>query len=250
MSELNRRQWIHASAALLPLFACVKPGRAGEEQPREREGSSRALHLVSGEVDAYCEAHSLAESPTMQAIAEQTRAEIDLWIMMVGPVEAALLRLLVQLRGARRVLEIGTFTGYSAIAMAEGLPDDGELITCDISEEWTTIARKHWAQSPHGGKIHLKLGPALATLATLDGPFELAFIDADKAAYPDYFDAIIPKLAPGGLLVADNVLAGGRVVSGEAEAMAAFNAKVRADPRVEALMLPIRDGVTIARKIG
>ena len=254
MSEYNRRQWIRAGAAgwLLPMLACAKPREASGEQPaRERgEPSDRqALHLVSDEVDAYCEAHTMAESPTMRAIAEQTRAEIDLWIMMIGPVEGALLRLLVQLRGARRVVEIGTFTGYSAIAMAEGLPDGGELITCDISEEWTAIARQHWATSPHGAKIQLRLGPALDTLATLDGPFELAFIDADKAAYPDYFDAILPKLAPGGLLVADNVLAGGRVATGEAEGMAAFNDKVRADPRVETLMLPLRDGVTITRKL-
>jgi caffeoyl-CoA O-methyltransferase len=259
MSDHGRRQWIQASAAawLLPLLACGKPRQADAESPKnqpsrepEPPSGGRGLHLVSDEIDAYCEAHTIAESPTMRAIAEQTRAEIDMWIMMIGAVEGALLRLLVQLRGAKRVLEIGTFTGYSAIAMAEGLPADGELITCDVSEEWTNLAKQHWASSPHGSKIKLRLGPALETLPTIDGPFELAFIDADKAAYPDYYDAILPKLAPGGLLVADNVLAGGKVATGEAEGMAAFNRKVRADARVETLMLPIRDGVTIARKIG
>ena len=240
------------ATSLLPLLACVRRNEERAEpimsNPRPEPPADRGLHLVSDEVDAYCEAHTIAESPTMRAIAEQTRAEIDMWIMMIGPVEGALLRLLVQLRGARRVVEIGTFTGYSAIAMAEGLPDDGELFTCDISEEWTAIAKQHWAASPHGYKIQLELGPAIDTLARLDGPFELAFIDADKAAYPDYWDAIVPKLAPGGLIVADNVLAGGRVTTGEAAAMAAFNDKVRADARVESLMLPLRDGVTIARK--
>lgn len=244
------------ATSLLPMLACLRRGEERVEltmsnprhETRTEPSTDRGLHLVSDEVDAYCEAHTMAESPAMRAIAEQTRAQIDMWIMMIGPVEGALLRLLVQLRGAKRVIEIGTFTGYSAIAMAEGLPEDGRLITCDISEEWTAIAKQHWATSPHGHKIQLELGPAIETLARLDGPFEFAFIDADKAAYPDYWDAIVPKLAPGGLILADNVLAGGRVTTGEAAAMAAFNDKVRADARVESLMLPLRDGVTIARK--
>ena len=217
--------------------------------PGDEPARARGLHLVSAEIDAYCEAHTMAESPAMRAIAEQTRAEIDMWIMMIGPVEAALLRLFVQLLGARRVVEVGTFTGYSAMAMAEGLPDDGELITCDISEEWTAIARRHWATSPHGAKIRLELGPASETLARLEGAIDLAFIDADKAAYPEYWDAIVPKLSPGGLIIADNVLAGGRVASGEAPTMAAFNTKVREDARVQTLMLPLRDGVTVARRV-
>jgi caffeoyl-CoA O-methyltransferase len=174
-----------------------------------------------------------------------------MWIMMVGPMEAALLRLLVQLAGARRVLEVGTFTGYSAMAMAEGLPEDGRLVTLDISEEWTAIARKHWATSPHGDKIELRLGPAAETLKALEGPFDVAFIDADKEAYPGYWDAIVPMLRPGGIMIVDNVLAGGRVVEPDdprATAMAAFNDKVRADARVQPVMLPIRDGVTIALK--
>jgi caffeoyl-CoA O-methyltransferase len=259
VSTIGRRTWLRAGMAtsLLPLLACVRRteervevepmSNPPNDQPRDTS-RDRGLHLVSDEIDGYCEAHSMAESPAMRAIAEQTRAEIDMWIMMIGPVEAALLRLLVQLRAAKRVVEIGTFTGYSAIAMAEGLPDDGRVITCDISEAWTNIGKRHWATSPHGKKIQLELGPAIDTLARLDGPFDFAFIDADKAAYPDYWDAIVPKLAPGGLIVADNVLAGGRVATGEAQAMAAFNDKVRADARIESLMLPLRDGVTIGRK--
>jgi caffeoyl-CoA O-methyltransferase len=186
----------------------------------------------------------------MRAIADETRASTEMSIMMVGPMEAALLRLLVQLVGAKRVLEVGTFTGYSAIAMAEGLPKDGRLVTLDISEEWTAIARKHWATSPHGAKIQLELGPAAQTLRKLEGPFDVAFIDADKEAYPDYWDAIVPLMRTGGIVVVDNVLAGGRVVAPDdarAKAIAAFNDKVRADDRVEPVMLPIRDGVTIAR---
>ncbi|MCH9686498.1 MAG: O-methyltransferase [Deltaproteobacteria bacterium] len=189
----------------------------------------------------------------MRAIAEQTRAEVELWYMMIGPVEAALLRLLVRLRGARRVLEIGTFTGYSAIAMAEALPDHGELVTLDISEEWTAIARRHWANSPHGAKIRLELAPASETLPQLRGPFDVAFIDADKTGYPAYWDATVPLLSPGGLIIVDNVLAGGRVVapdSSHSRATDAFNDKVVADTRVETLMLPVRDGVTVAQRVG
>lgn len=211
------------------------------------------LSVVEPAIAAYAEDHSVAESEVMRAIADETRAATEWAIMMVGPLEAALLRLLVRLRGARRVLEVGTFTGYSALAMAEGLPDEGQLVTCDVSEEWTAIARKHWARSPHGRKIALKLGPAAATIPELKGPFELAFIDADKESYPVYWDLIVPKMAPGGLIVVDNVLAGGAVVAPDAprgQRMAAFNAKVKADVRVETLMLPLRDGVTLARVRG
>lgn len=221
--------------------------------PTASSGGGGALTLVDGAVSAYAEDHTAPESEVMRAIADETHAATEWSVMMVGPIEAALLRMLVRLRSARRVIEVGTFTGYSAIAMAEGLPEDGTLVTCDVSEEWTAIARKHWAKSPHGKKISLQLGPAAKTIPALAGPFELAFIDADKENYPVYWDLIVPKMAPGGLLVVDNVLAGGSVVapdSPRAQRMAAFNAKVRADARVESLMLPLRDGVTLARVRG
>ena len=261
-SSVSRRGWLSASA--LTLLGCGTATSAAEaENPSlgasanpataapQNEDDRRGLALVGDRIDDYCSAHTVAESPAMQAIARETVETTEMWIMMIGPVEGALLRMLVQLSRARRIIEVGTFTGYSAIAMAEGLPDDGELITCDISEEWTAIARRHWQTSPHGSKIDLRLAPAAETLASLDGPFDFAFIDADKAAYPDYWDAIVPKLSPGGIIVCDNVLAGGRVAaSGESQArtMAAFNDKVAQDARVESLMLPLRDGVSISRK--
>ena len=245
------------AGSLASLLAC-RQTLAESGQPSAGSGPAPAapsggggLGLVDEAVSRYAEEHTIPESDTMRAIAEETRATIEMWIMMVGPMEAALLRQLVQLVGAKRVVEVGTFTGYSAIAMAEGLPSDGRLVTLDISEEWTAVARKHWATSPHGKKIQLELGPALETLRKLEGPFDVAFIDADKEAYPDYWDAIVPMIRPGGLVIVDNVLAGGRVVAPDdarSQAIAAFNTKVKGDTRVEPVMLPIRDGVTIARR--
>lgn len=213
--------------------------------------SDPGLSMVSPEVSDYCAAHTVGESAAMRAIYEETIANEEMWIMMIGPMEAALLRLLARLRGAKRIVEVGTFTGYSAMAMAEGLPEGGELVTLDISEEWTAIAKKHWATSPHGKKIRLVLGPAADTLKALKGSFDMAFIDADKGSYPTYWDLVVPRIAAGGLIVVDNVLAGGRVVApngDRARAMASFNDMVARDERVETLMLPIRDGVTVAQK--
>lgn len=171
--------------------------------------------------------------------------------MQVGRVEGTFLRILVKLARARRVLELGTFTGYSALMMAAGLPDDGELITCDIDQKAEALARDFFARSPHGRKIQLRMGPALETLKTLQGPFDLAFIDADKQNYSAYYDAVVPLLRSGGLLVADNALWSGRVLQPRApedHALVAFNAKVAADPRVEKVLLTVRDGMMLALK--
>ncbi len=165
--------------------------------------------------------------------------------------EGTFLRILVKLARARRVLELGTFTGYSALMMAEGLPDDGELVTCDIDQKAEAMARDFFARSPHGGKIQLRMGPALETLKTLQGPFDLAFIDADKQNYSAYYDAVVPLLRSGGLLVADNALWSGRVLQPRAaddHALVAFNAKVAADARVEKVLLTVRDGMMLALK--
>ncbi len=165
--------------------------------------------------------------------------------------EGTFLRILVRLARARRVVEVGTFTGYSALMMAEGLPEDGELLTCDINPAAAEVARAFFARSPHGHKVQLRLGPALETLQTLRGPIDLAFIDADKTNYSAYYDALVPLLRPGGLLVADNALWSGRVLapqSPEDHALAAFNAKVAADPRVEKVLLTVRDGMMLALK--
>ncbi|WP_338863983.1 O-methyltransferase [Myxococcus stipitatus] len=209
------------------------------------------LTLVSPEAEEYVRAHSVAPSPLFEELKDITLARTSSPGMQVGPVEGAFLKMLVSLTRAGRVLEIGTFTGYSALMMAEGLPDDGELITCDINPETSEIARSFFARSPHGRKIQLKFGPALETLKTLRGPFDLAFIDADKVNYGAYWDAVVPLVRAGGLLVVDNVLWSGRVVSPESDldhVIAAFNDKVLKDARVEPVMLTVRDGMTLARK--
>ena len=159
--------------------------------------------------------------------------------------------MLVRLLRAKRILELGTFTGYSSLLIAEGLPDDGKLITCDIDTETTKIAKKYWSRSPHGKKIELKLGPALETLKTIEGLFDLVFIDADKMNYINYWELCLPKIRRGGLLVIDNVLWSGSVLNPEDEterAIDEFNKHVCTDKRVEVVMLPIRDGVTLAWK--
>lgn len=161
--------------------------------------------------------------------------------------------MLVQLSGATQVLEIGTFTGYSALSMAAGLPDDGELITCDIDPETTRIAQSFWARSPHGDKIRQKLGPALDTLRALppDLAFDLVFLDADKENYVSYYETVLSRLRPGGLLIADNTLWSGKVLDPKEKsdhAIIAFNTHVHRDPRVEHALLSVRDGVMLIRK--
>src|SRR3970040_77746 len=173
--------------------------------------------------------------------------------MLTGPVEGTLLRMLVQLSGARRVLEIGTYTGYSALSMAAGLPEGGELITCDIDPETTRIALSFWARSPHGGKIRQQPGAALDTLRVMpsDPAFDFVFLDAAKENYVNYYTAVLPRLRPGGLLVADNTLWSGKVLDPREKsdhAIVAFNAKVRSDPHVEHALLSVRDGVMLIRK--
>jgi len=207
------------------------------------------MPFISDEIEAYADARSTPESALCRELAEETRAKATNPQMMIGNTEGLFLRALVRATGARRVLEIGTFTGYSALAMAGGLPEDGNLITCDIDPDSTAIARAFWARSPYGARIELRLGPALDTIHGLDGPFDLAFIDADKGGYIDYWEAIVPIVRKGGVIVADNVLWSGRVLDPQEpddKALAAFNKHVAADDRVEQVMLPVRDGITVA----
>ena len=203
------------------------------------------------EIERYAEAHASPEGPIFKELRRVTYEKTEIPEMQVGHVEGSFLRLMVRISRARRVLEIGTFTGYSALCMAEGLPDDGELVTLDFDEEATSIAKSFWAKSPHGRKIRLILGPAMETLRKLEGPFDLVFIDADKENYLGYWEASLPKVASGGLILVDNVLWGGSVLDPRepsAQAIARFNEHVRKDSRVELVMLTIRDGVTLARK--
>jgi caffeoyl-CoA O-methyltransferase len=173
--------------------------------------------------------------------------------MLTGPIEGAFLRMLVGLCDARRVLEIGTYTGYSALTMAEGLPEDGELITCDIDPDTSAIAQSFFDRSPHGKKIRLLRGRAIKTVASLpaEPPFDFVFIDADKESYIDYYEAALPRLRPGGLLAADNTLWSGRVLDPKEKsdhAIVAFNNHVARDPRVTQVLLSVRDGVMLVRK--
>src|SRR4029450_4209456 len=158
------------------------------------------------QIEEYAEHHTRAVSDLHERLWKETHQKTDNPGMMVGPLEGALLKLLVRLTAAKRVLEIGMFTGYSALAMAEALPEDGRLITCDVNVETTAIAKRSFATSPHGHKIEIKLGPARETLKALKGPFDLCFIDADKESYGDYYDRAVDLVRQGGLIVLDNML--------------------------------------------
>jgi caffeoyl-CoA O-methyltransferase len=212
------------------------------------------ISLLAPELAAFVDEHSAAEPDLLIELRRRTQAELVDPQMQVGRVEGALLRLLVQISGARRVIEVGTFSGYSTLSLASGLPDDGSVVTCDIDPVATAVAREFFAKSPHGGKIDLRLGPAKDTLAALarEGRrFDLAFIDADKEGYIDYYEACLAMMDAGGLVLADNALWSGRVVAPQTEsdrAIARFDAHVHADPRVDHVLLSVRDGLMLARK--
>lgn len=208
--------------------------------------------LVSPEIEAYAEAHSAAESEICRALREETYATMDLPQMVVGPLEGAFLKLMVQLVDARRVLEIGMFTGYSALSMAEVLHDDGRLITCEVDPDAAAMAKKYFARSAHGRKIEIRMGPALETLQELVGPFDLVFIDADKMNYVNYYRRALELLAPHGVILIDNVLWNGDVVlqpppDPSTAAIQELNRVVKSDWRVMAALLTIRDGVLMIR---
>ncbi len=173
--------------------------------------------------------------------------------MQIGPEQAALMQLLVRAIGARRCIEIGTFTGYSALAVALALPPGGRIVCCDVSDEWTSIARKFWALASVSGKIELKLAPALETLKKLKGPFDFAFIDADKENYQNYFERCLKLMRRGGMIAIDNTLWYGKVIdrrdqTADTRAIRAFNRTLHRDRRVDISLVPIGDGVTLARK--
>jgi caffeoyl-CoA O-methyltransferase len=210
--------------------------------------------LIAPELDVYIEQHSRARPAIFDELREVTYASMRSPQMQVGRVEGGFLKMLVALMGARRVLEIGTFTGYSTLCMAEALPDDGELVTLDIDPEATRVARSFFDRTPHGKKITIRLGDALETLSSLtrDALFDLVFIDADKERYAEYFGAVLPLLRSGGLLVADNTLWSGRVLNPAHPSdlgIVRFNDLVNSDPRVENVLLSIRDGMMLARKL-
>jgi caffeoyl-CoA O-methyltransferase len=207
------------------------------------------LNLVEPRADAYAEAHTTPSGELFERLAAETREKTEWPQMMVGEVEGRFLEFLVRVSGAKRVLELGTFTGYSALSMARGLPEGGRVITCDVNPETTAIAQRYAEEAGLADRIEYRLGPALETLASLDGSFDLVFIDADKPNYRTYYEEILPKLARDGLIVADNAFRDGRVLDDEAdEPMKQFNDHVRNDPRVECVLLTVRDGMLLVRK--
>ena len=210
--------------------------------------------IVRAEIEAFVEAHTSAPNALLQALAEETRATLDAPQMLTGAVEGRFLELLVFGLGARRVLEIGTYSGYSALSMAAGLPADGHIDTCELEQKHAEVARRYIAESPHSDRITVHVGPALETVAGLDGPYDFVFVDADKTGYDAYYDAVLPKLADRGLIAFDNMLQDGRVVddpdAGEGtRAIVALNARLVADSRVASVLLTVRDGVTLVRKL-
>ena len=212
------------------------------------------IPIIPKPLDDYCVAHTTRPDPLLDELAAYTRAHCQLPQMLTGAVEGTFLRMLVQLSGARRVLEIGTYTGYSALSMAAGLPADGTIISCDIDPETSRIAQSFWARSPDGGKIKQVLGPALETIQALpaDMRFDFVFLDADKENYLNYYEAVLPRLKPGGLLAADNTLWSGKVLEPKEKsdhALVAFNTHVCSDSRVEQVLLSVRDGVLLIRKL-
>jgi predicted O-methyltransferase YrrM len=209
------------------------------------------MQIVDPRLERYAEDHSGEVSPLLERLSSETLERMKSPEMLSGRTEGQFLALLVRLLGAKRVLEVGMFTGYSALMMASALPDDGELITMDVDPDAETVARRFFAESPHGSKIRVRMGPALETLATLQGPFDFAFVDADKKNYPLYYDRVMELLRPGGVVAVDNVLWSGEVLDpgdDDAKAIHALNERVHADPRVDHVLLTIRDGVLVARK--
>jgi predicted O-methyltransferase YrrM len=218
--------------------------------------SSRTIPMTDRLYD-YLLKVSLREPPLLAALRAET-AKLPMAGMQISPEQGQFMALLAELIGARRAIEVGTFTGYSALCVAQALPADGKLIACDISEEFTSVARRYWAKSGIAGRIELRLAPALDTLKSLlsgggAGSFDFAFIDADKTQYDAYYEAILKLLRPGGLMTIDNVLWSGAVADGrkrdaDTVALRALNEKLKTDKRISLSMLPIGDGLTLARK--
>lgn len=207
--------------------------------------------LIPKEIEDYAAKHSSPETDVLKRLAEETRRKSNYPQMMVGHLEGSFLRTLVRIHKPAFILEIGTFTGYSALAMAEALPDNGILMTLDKDPETGAIAQSFWNQSPHGKKIRPIAGDALESLQTIEGPFDMVFIDADKSNYLNYWNACVPKVRAGGLIVVDNVLWSGRVLKPKEQddrAIVHFNDFAAKDERVDLVMLTVRDGVTLAVK--
>ena len=204
--------------------------------------------------DRYLREHSSPQSEALEWIEKQTNIRTNYPRMLSGAVQGRLLTILAEVSNARKVLEIGTFTGYSATCLAYGLPEDGHIDTLEINDELEDLIREGWSRAGVDGKISLHIGDARKTLATLEGPYDLVYIDANKREYSEYYDLVFDLVRPGGLILADDVLWDGKLWQDplpqdkQTRGIAAFNDKVMADPRVESVLLPIRDGLNVIRK--
>lgn len=219
---------------------------------------SRNFVPITEELEQYITSHSTRRDPVLAALAEETAALGDIARMQIAELQGSFMGLLARTIGARRAVEIGTFTGYSAICVARALPADGKLLCCDVSEEWTGIARRYWDKAGIAGKIDLRIAPALETLRALPADpaaplFDFGFIDADKKNQGNYFEEVLKRLRPGGLILLDNVLRHGGVIDPSLQdadivAVRKLNDALPGDRRVEVAMLPIADGLTVVRK--
>jgi caffeoyl-CoA O-methyltransferase len=209
------------------------------------------MDFIDKDLERYAFDHTAPEPELLQRLSDETHAKMQMPQMLTGRLEGRLLKLLARMSGARRVVEIGTFTGYSALSLAEGMPADGTLVTCEIDPAHAAMAQRYFDASPHGNKIRILMGPALATLESLEGPFDLAFIDADKENYPAYYERVIGLIRPGGLVLVDNTLWSGRVLlprDAESIAIDTLNRRIAKDDRVENVLLTVRDGLQLVRK--
>jgi caffeoyl-CoA O-methyltransferase len=218
---------------------------------------TRRSEQLSEALQEYIVAHSSQPDEVLRDLAEETQRRFgDDAGMQIGPDQGTFMRLLAEVTGAKNAVEVGTFTGYSSICVARGLGPDGKLLCCDVSEEFTSVARTYWLRAGLSDRIELRLGPAARTLAALpEGTtFDFAFIDADKTGYVEYWDLIVPMMRPGGVVLVDNTLSHGRVVDlsdqgANVQGIRTFNGHAVADDRVELVLLPIGDGLTMARKL-
>ncbi len=209
--------------------------------------------MIDLSIRQYCEQYTSTPPPYLKRIERETHLKTIAPQMLSGPLQGRLLSLLSKLVRPRYILEIGTFTGYSALCLAEGLEKSGSLHTIEINPEYESMIRSNWAMSPFVEQMHLHLGAALEIIPRLNSGIDLVFIDAAKEQYPHYYDLVIEKLQSGGLIIADNILWGGKVLTPaqdkETQAIMSFSEKVKADERVEVVLLPIRDGISLIRKL-
>lgn len=210
------------------------------------------MEFIDPKLHEYCEQHSGTEAEVLKKLDRETHAKVMMPRMLSGHLQGQFLAMISKMCQPKLILEIGTYTGYSAIYLAQGLAEGGRLITIDLNEELEQMAKRYWAEAGVSEKIDYRIGNGLELISDIDGPFDLVFIDADKKNYSNYYDLIIDKMAPGGIILADNVLWSGKVIDESAKdkdtiAIKEYNLKVQEDDRVDNMLLPLRDGIMMAR---